>query len=358
MDSQYLSEAAKIIKPYVWEEGIVSDILRFDSNTPAVPPACLNKFLDEMKRSCPINEYNEPSYKRLKKLIAEYENIYAEMVTVTNSGDEAIDILAKTFLNPGDFFIITPPTYEMFEIQCGINKGRKLEIPLSVKNFNIDKEKIIQAASGKRVKLIFLCNPNNPTASVISQLDIEEIVSKSKSIVVVDEAYREFYGISSVRLLLKYENLVILRSFSKFGAIAGARVGYLLANRPFSQIFDAVRFPMGVSYFSHKLAEMVLEDCSFIKKNVKEIIVERDNLTKSLRKLGLKVYESQANFLLVKIGERAGEICLKLKQRKILVRDRSRKKFLEGCVRISVRSEKENQILIKALKEILNEKQI
>ena len=188
--------------------------------------------------------------------------------------------------------------------------------------------------------------------------DIEDIVSRSQSIVAVDETYREFYGKSSVDLLRNNKNLVILRSFSKFGSIAGARVGYLMANPDLSEKFDAIRFPMGVSYFSCKLAEMVLEDKGWINKNSEEIIREREKLKNNFKDMGFQVFDSRTNFLLVKIGKRAAEICAKLRIRKILVRDRSQKKYLEGCVRITVRSDTENQILIKAIKEILNEKQI
>ena len=358
MTDQYLSKIAKTVEPYAWEEGVAPDMLRFDSNTPAKPPACLEQFLEAMKMSCPINEYTDPSYKKLKRLIALYENVDTDRVTVSNSGDEAIDILAKTFLNPGNQFIITPPTYEMFQIQCQINGGRSLEIPLTGGNYQIEKEKIIMESKNDRVKLIFLCNPNNPTATVISQSDIEDIVSRSQSIVVVDETYREFYGKSSVDLLRNNKNLVILRSFSKFGSIAGARVGYLMANPDLSEKFDAIRFPMGISYFSCKLAEMVLEDKGWINKNSEEIIREREKLKNNFKDMGFQVSDSRTNFLLVKIGKRAAEICAKLRIRKILVRDRSQKKYLEGCVRITVRSDTENQILIKAIKEILNEKQI
>ena len=174
--------------------------------------------------------------------------------------------------------------------------------------------------------------------------------------VVVDEAYREFYGKTSVGLISKYNNLVILRSFSKFGSIAGARVGYLLANQKVSEKFDAIRLPMGVSYFSSMLAERVLEDKNWIIRNSGEIIRERTKLAKVFRKLGFEVYDSAANFLLVRIGDKAGEICRKLKSRKILVRDLSNQKYLEGCVRITVRSKNENKILVCVLKEILNEK--
>lgn len=352
--NSFLSKVAKNISPYKWEEDILENALRFDTNTLPIPPRSLGVFLRSLESACPINEYADPSYARLKKLIASYEGVDKDMVTVTNSGDEAIDILAKAFLDPGDYFIVTPPTYEMFTIQCEINNGRSLKIPLLKDTFAVDVKRIIADSRGRKVKLIFLCNPNNPTGIVVPREYIEKILRNSKCIVVVDEAYREFYGKSVVPFLKKYENLVILRSFSKFAAIAGARVGYLITNRFLSQKFDGIRFPMGVSYFSYKLAEVVLEkDKDWIKQQIEMIKKERSRLTKELSKFGFYIFPSKANFLLVKVGEKATELCQKLKKRGIIIRDRSKKKYLEGCVRITVRSSKENNRLIRTLKEIL-----
>ena len=136
--------------------------------------------------------------------------------------------------------------------------------------------------------------------------------------------------------------------------MAGARVGYLIANEKLSQVFDAIRFPLGVSYFSYKLAEALFEkNQRWIKDQVKMIKKERSRLRRDINKLGFYVFSSSANFLLVKIGSRAKEICEGLKKKNILIRDRSQKKYLEGCVRITVRNRKQNDELIKSLKELL-----
>jgi len=145
-----------------------------------------------------------------------------------------------------------------------------------------------------------------------------------------------------------------LRSFSKFAAMAGARIGYLISNPTINNKFDGIRLPMGVSYLSYKLAEYVLQfDKNWIVKQVQMIIRERERLTYELTKLGCITYPSQANFLLVDLGGRAQEICNKLRDNNILIRDRSTKKYLEGCVRITVRSPEENTKLIANLKQIL-----
>lgn len=352
--TRYLSKVAQNISPYQWEEGIPVGVLRFDANTMPNPPKSLLEFLDKMKLNCPINEYQDPDYSRLKKLIADYERVDKNMISVTNSGDEAIDILAKTFLDSDDYFLTTPPTYEMFTIQCEINRGIPLSVPLKKDTWEVNDEEIIKNSKDPKVKIIFLCNPNNPTGSVISRKTIDKIVKYSKSIILVDEVYREFYGKSCVRLLRKYKNLVILRSFSKFAAMAGARIGYLIADPILSQKFDAIRFPMGVSYLSYKLAEIVLEkDQDWIKEQIRMIKDERQRLTDAFYGFGFKVYPSQANFLLVNMGNKAKETCLKLRNKGIIVRDRSNKHYLSGCVRITVRSPQENNQLLKALEKAI-----
>lgn len=349
-----LSKVAQKITPYQWAKNVGPEMLRFDTNTLPCPPPCVKEFLKELTYNCPINEYGDPSYSKLKKLISKYENTPEKTITVTNSGDEALDIIGKAFLNDGDNFLIQPPTYEIFKSQCEINRGKAVEVPLLEKTFSSDVENVIKALKNQLIKITFVCNPNNPTGTVTKIDEIEKILKNTSGIVLVDEAYREFYGVTCVPLLAKYNNLVILRSFSKFGAMAGARVGYLLASEILSQVFDAIRFPLGVSYFSCKLAEKLLEEnLDWIKNQAVMIKKERKKLTGNLTKLGLFVYPSQANFLLVNLGEKAKEICQKLKENNILIRNRSDKKYLEGCVRITVRDSNQNNILINNFKKIL-----
>ena len=354
MKNKILSEMAQKITPYQWAKNVGLEVLRFDTNTLPNPLPCIKEFLNELINSCPINEYGDPSYVKLKKLISKYENTPENTITVTNSGDEALDIIGKAFLNNGDYFLIQPHIYEIFKSQCEINRGKAVEVPLLEKTFGTDIKNVIKVLKNKFVKITFVCNPNNPTGTITKLEEIESILKNTSGIVLVDEAYREFYGVTCVPLLSKYNNLVILRSFSKFGAMAGARVGYLLANKKLSQVFDAVRFPLGVSYFSCKLAEKLLElDQNWIKEQTKMIKNERERFSQLLEKLGFFVYPSQANFILVDFGKKAKEICQKLKENNILIRDRSNKKYLEGCVRITIRNQKQNNILVNSLKKIL-----
>src|SRR3989339_155482 len=194
MNKKILSKMAQNIVPYQWAKNVGSEVLRFDTNTLPDPPPCTNEFLKRLINNGPINEYGDPSYAKLKKLISKYENTPVETITVTNSGDEALDIIGKAFLNDGDYFLIQPPTYEMFELQCKINRGKTVEVPLLKNTYKSDIKNVIKTISTLPIKITFVCNPNNPTGTVTEQKDIELILKKAPEIVLVDEAYQEFYG--------------------------------------------------------------------------------------------------------------------------------------------------------------------
>lgn len=349
--SYNISQVGKAAIPYKWEAYAAKNPLRFDTNTLPSPPPSTRRRLRSLNA---INEYLDPTYTRLTDQISRYEKVPREMVTITNSGDEAIDILAKSLLNPGDRFVITPPTYEMFSLQCRLNRGIPCEIPLAAKTFAVDARAIIRTTSNPQTKLVFLVSPNNPTGSVIPRRIITDIIRNSACIVVVDEAYAAFAGYSNAPLIRRFPNLVVLKTFSKFAGLAGARIGYLVASPELSRIFAAVKLPMGVSALSAELASRVLEsDRTWIKNQIAMVIKERKKLTSSLSRFGFSVYPSEANFLLVDMGARAKTIVAKLADNGIIVRDRSAKPYLSGCVRITVRSPKDNKQLITALSKIL-----
>lgn len=349
---RYLSTMAQQIRPYTLSFGEKGQI-RFNTNTQSAPPPSLERFLRDFPEKEAINEYPDPSYTRLRTLIAEYEGVPLDMITITNGGDEAIDMVSKAALNTGDAFITAPPTFEVFASQSTINGGRHVPVPLIPDSFAYDIPEIQKQAHEHRAKLLFICNPNNPTGSVISNSDIEMILSSFDGLVIVDEVYREFYGTSATSLISRYDNLIILRSFSKFAGIAGARVGYLITNPELSSVFDSIRFPMGVSALSALLAEYVLTyDRDWIQKRVHMIRSERDRLKPRLESFGYHVYPSQTNFFLVRIGEQAAQITAALASRDLLISARHTAPGLEGCVRITIRSPEENDQLIAALNEI------
>ncbi|HNT30104.1 MAG TPA: histidinol-phosphate transaminase, partial [bacterium] len=221
--------------------------------------------------------------------------------------------------------------------------------------FSLDAEGLI--AASRDAKLLFICNPNNPTGTVNPRETIEYVIREADCMVVVDEAYFEFNDRESVQdLIATYDNLIVLRTFSKFAAIAGARVGYLLTNPYLASKLNAIRLPMGISYFSMEIAKMVLaEDMVWVEQNLQMILVERSRMQAAYTDLDLKFWPSRANFILVRFGERASVIAAALKQRGLVVRDYSQKAETAGCLRIGIRSPEENTILLEAVRAMLDQ---
>ncbi len=357
-----LRPSIQALEPYQWEPMSdeikqrygVDRVLRFDANTMATPPGCYDRFLDFVKQDRQVSEYKDFSYQPLQKLVAGYSKVAVDQVVITASGDEGIDIVTKAFLNDGDRVIISSPTYSMYKIQTGINGGETIDIPLIPGSFALDADKLIAAT--EQAKILFICNPNNPTGTVNPRETIERIVRQAGCMVLVDEAYFEFNDREGVQdLISTCDNLIILRTFSKFAAMAGARVGYLLTSPCLAAKLNAIRLPMGISYFSMELAKMVLaEDMVWVEQNLRTILTERSRMAEAYTALGLQFYPSRTNFFLVRYGEQASKLVQHLMTKGLVLRDLSSKMNIEGCIRITVRSPDENDQLISALKEALH----
>jgi len=357
MLNKYLKKSVQNISPYSWEPTTtelakkyklpIKKIIRLDYNTPGQPPACYDEFLKIISKNREINEYQDYSYNNLKELIAKYEKTKKEHVVCGNSGDEMIDIIGKVCLNQNDKFIISSPTYSVYKIQSEINGGIVIDIPLT-SFFDLDDKEIVNQAKNKKVKLIFICNPNNPTGTVADPEKILNIIKKVKCLVVVDEAYGEFYGRSFKKYIRQYNNLIILKSFSKFARIASARVGYILTNKKLTEKLDALRFPMGIPYFSMELAKLVLQkDLVNIKNNISATISERKRMIKILKNKNIITTDSQANFLLIVLPIKSKAVIEKLNNQGLIVRDRHSQ--VPNSIRVTVRDKKTNDLFLKNL---------
>lgn len=357
MFNNYLKKSVQNLSPYAWEPTTaelakkyklpIKKIIRLDYNTPGQPPACYHDFIKIIDKNREVNEYQDYSYNDLKKLIAKYERVKKEQVVCGNSGDEMIDIIGKACLNQNDKFIISSPTYSVYKIQSEINGGTAIDVPLT-SFFDLDDTEIINQAKNKKAKLIFICNPNNPTGTVADPKKILNIIKKVKCFVVVDEAYGEFYGRSFKKYIRQYNNLIILKSFSKFARIASARVGYVLTNPQLAPKLDALRFPMGIPYFSMELAKLVLQkDLISIKKNISATISERKRIISVLKKKNIITTNSQANFLLIILPVKSKTVIEKLNNQGLIVRDRNSQ--VPNSIRVTVRDRKTNDLFLKNL---------
>jgi histidinol-phosphate aminotransferase len=301
-----------------------------------------------------LSRYPDPLAEDLRKALAKYAKVKPSQILVGNGSDEIIWTLLMSFVERDEAILTFSPTFSMYRV-FGDLLGVRVKEVLLEKDYSLDVSKLLKKVSAK-IKLIFLCSPNNPTGQTIPLRDIEQVL-KSKKIVVVDEAYIEFAAKKScVKLLKQYPNLVVLRTFSKAWGLAGLRVGYALANEEVVGALAKVRAPYSVDGLSQALALQALKKQKQMEVSVQKILAEREKLSEALWELGLIVFPSEANFLLVKFPTKfsATKIYNQLvKQFGIVVRDFSKKPLLKNCLRITVGNDAENKKLIGSLGKVI-----
>jgi len=299
-----------------------------------------------------LNRYPDPYQRDLKTAIAKVKGIEEEKIFLGNGSDEIIDLCFRVFCNPGvDKALTFTPTYGMYEVSASVNDIEVVKIPLN-NSFQIDLNKTEKWLSDKRVKLLFICSPNNPTANAMNYHDVEFIIIKFNGIVVIDEAYIDFSEKPSfIKLVDKYPNLILMQTFSKAFGLAAVRVGMAFSNPEIVKYFNKLKPPYNISTINQKAVLHKLSQIEQCKRQVLRIKKERDRLLIILSKMNIveKVYPSDANFLLAKV-KNAEYIYNELVNRNIIIRNRS--KMVDNCVRITIGKKSENNRLINALKSI------
>lgn len=301
-----------------------------------------------------LNRYPDPNQHDLRELVSDYLKIPEDNLFFGVGSDEIIDLLIKIFCEPGkDKVMIPEPTYGMYRVATDINNVSAVSVLLN-DDFQIDKEEINKNFT-QDIKIIFLCSPNNPTGKLLRKKDVLNLCKKYNSIIILDEAYIDFAGEFSLLNEVKdFPNLIVMRTFSKAWGLAGARLGYCVANEEIIKMLFKVKAPYNINSLTKYAVEKALKNINLRNSYIKEIIEEREKLKEELLLLPgiVKVFDSDANFLLIKCAN-AKTVLRKLAKRKIIIRDRSNQPKLEDCLRISVGTKEENKILLDALKEIL-----
>ena len=297
------------------------------------------------------NRYPDPRQKALKKALSELKNIPQDQIFIGNGSDEVIDLIFRVFGNPGtNSVILCPPTYGMYEVSANINDIRVIAIPLR-DDFQLDIDAILKRIrNDNSVKLIFVCSPNNPTGNTLR--DIDTILDNFNGIVVIDEAYIDFCPESShLGNIQRYPNLIIMQTFSKAWALAGARVGIAYAQPEIIALMNKTKPPYNVSKLNQEAALKALAKKKTTNNRITTILEQKKLLNKELPKISFvkKVYPSDANFLLVEM-ENANAVYNRLVEKKVITRNRSSQ--VKNCIRITVGSPKENRILLAELKKM------
>jgi histidinol-phosphate aminotransferase len=312
-------------------------------------------FLDANENPYPnkYNRYPDPHQRKLKQTIASLKKVKEEQIFLGNGSDEAIDLLIRAFCEPAiDEILIPQPTYGMCSVSAAINNVKVSSVSLTCE-FDIDINATLEGIA-PATKLIFLCSPNNPSGNLLSESAIIKLLNEFKGIVVVDEAYIDFSETESfITKLSEFENLVILQTFSKALGLAGIRLGMCFASSEIISVLNKIKPPYNVSECSQAIAIEHLNDVDIKTKQVEEILKQRNLLARELTLLKIveQVYPSRANFILVRINA-AKSVYQKLLAKGIVVRDRSSVLLCNDCLRITIGTPSENQILLQEMKAL------
>lgn len=309
-----------------------------------------NSFGSPLSRN--YHRYPDPLQLEIKENIADWNNVKTCEIFIGNGSDEAIDLLFRIFCEPKkDNILICPPTYGMYEVSAEIND-------ISIKRANLTEDFQLDFAEinnqiDENTKLIFFCSPNNPTGNSLNRVEILKFAKTFNGIVVIDEAYIHFSAKKSfVQEINNFPNLVVMQTFSKAWGLAGLRVGLAFANEEIIRLFNNVKPPYNVSQIAQEGVLEALKEREKVEKTIEKIITERDKLVENLLELKLvtKIHQTDANFVLVKTID-ANSIYKFLLEETIVVRNRNSVELCEGCLRITVGTEKENAKLLEALKK-------
>lgn len=297
------------------------------------------------------NRYPDPLQWKLKERLSQVKGVPPEHIFLGNGSDEVIDLLYRAFCNPGkDKVLLCPPTYGMYEVSAHINDVRVTKVPLT-KFFQLDLPGIAEAIDPE-TKLLFVCSPNNPTGNAIERSDVETLLHNFHGIVAIDEAYINYSPYKSfIQELTEYPNLVVMQTLSKAWGLAALRVGMAFSSTAIVEVLNRIKPPYNVNDASQRLALQALDKVEQVNAWIKDTVEERGRLGIALSELPpvVHVYPSDANFLLVQVTEPVS-IYRFLVERGIIVRDRSRVRLCEGCLRITVGTPGENESLIAALR--------
>ena len=297
-----------------------------------------------------LNRYPDPHQKELKTKLSEIKSVPVSSIFVGNGSDEVIDLTFRIFCNPGkDKALTFIPTYGMYEVSAEINEVELIKVPLTG-SFQIDFDTLENYLADEQLKLIFICSPNNPTANSLE--NIEKVLQKFNGIVIVDEAYIDFSKATSFLTKIdQYPNLVVMQTFSKAWGLAAARVGMAYSNHVIISLYNKVKPPYNVSGPNQVASLTALKDVAGFEKRKSIILEQRSWLENQLAGLAvvIKIYPSDANFLLVEMRD-ANRIYNELVNQKVITRNRH--SVVQNCIRITVGSPEENQILVDTLKRL------
>ena len=291
-----------------------------------------------------------PEYGEAKQAIARYFEVAPEQFIFTNGTDEAIQVFINTYVDDGQEVVLLKPSYAMYRFYAQVAGAKLREIEYPWPGMEFPLQELLDAIT-LETRAVILANPNNPTGTGVGLLGIERILHRArKAVVLVDEAYYEFSGVTALTEIDRVPNLFVSRTFSKVFGMAAMRLGCLFSHAANIEFLHKAQSPYSVNTLAILAAQAAVTDATYVQNYVAEVLAARELLCVGLEKLGIGYVPSSANFVLANLGARAIEVRDQLRGLGILVRDRSYE--APGCVRMTVGTREQTRRLLTALEEI------
>lgn len=309
-------------------------------------------FLDANENPFPngLNRYPDPQQMQLKNKLASLKGLRPSQILCGNGSDEVLDLIFRSFCEPNEDGIITlTPTYGMYAVLANLNGIQQQCVSLTA-DFQIDVPAVLNAIRPNS-KLLFICSPNNPSGNVMSRTAIKEILKAFKGLVVIDEAYIDFTDTESwLEDLSEHPNLVVTQTLSKAYGLAGIRLGICYASEEIIAVLNKIKPPYNINSLTQKAAISAISQRENTKQQLKTILDQRTELIKEFKKIAWieKLYPTDANFILIRV-DNANFRYEQLKNKGIIVRNRTREDGCTNCLRITVGTAEENKRLINTL---------
>lgn len=332
-----------------------SKIIRLNANENfLIPKSLLKKIAIEAINDIDLNIYPENElYDSLKNSISNYLQLKPEYISLGNGSDDLINILTQIFVNKNSKVLTIIPTFSMYKWFTIRRGGKVIEVPLNENDFSLNVSLFLSKASFD-TNICFICSPNNPTGNQFKIDEILRIIEEFPGIVVIDEAYVEYADYSTIKLIDKFENLIILRTFSKAFGLASIRLGYAISNPYIIEIINKFIPPFHINSFTLAIALKILSYIEEIKKYIKETIIEREFLINNLKEFkNIKTFDSKTNFILIRINDNIDKVFDYILRKGVIVRNLNNEPLLSNCLRVTIGTRDMNEYFISTLREVI-----
>jgi len=293
-----------------------------------------------------------PEQETVRRQAARHFGVRPDELLLTNGTDEALSLVVNTFVESGDTVLLAEPTYAMYRFYSELS-GARIVAPRYDSAMQFPWKEIL-AALRSAPRVFFLPNPNSPTGNLLSRRELRRILNAAKrTMVVIDEAYFEFSGVTVIPWIHRHKNLIVTRTFSKTAGLAGLRLGCIFVHRELAATMRKAQSPYPVNAAALAAAEAAMHDRGFLAQTVRKVRLGRRELERGLARLGVRYFPTAGNFVLVYFGDRAKKVVAALARKGTLVRDRSSDFGGEGYVRITFGTVAQMRTLLRELKRIL-----